>query len=210
MVSAILSSTDYTQNLDLVVENKVQQQFQVLKSSTFAIGDVVARSTADSVAGDSATQLASFVVAGENFSNTDSGKLYWKLTNSSTTRTVKLYKDSAMTAEVASGSRSGDGSVSLTASNSSGITATVTVTYSADDTDAANIITTDLINYAKYDATGSNQVVKGVCVGYNSTNGLLDLLIAGQVKFSKLNVTNATAKEDEIKEALQAVGIFAI
>jgi hypothetical protein len=42
--------------------------------------------------------------------------------------------------EVATGSKAGDGAITLAASNSSGITGTVTVTYTANDIDNANMV----------------------------------------------------------------------
>ena len=65
------------------------------------------------------------------------GILECELTNSGTTRTVTLKLDGLT---VASGSRTGDGSVTLTASNASGITGSVTVTYTGDVTSGANIV----------------------------------------------------------------------
>lgn len=94
-------------------------------------------------AGDASAQLASWQIEGATIFNTRAGKLYWKLTNSGTTRTVDLYRDSggATATRVATGARVGDGVIALTAVNSSGITGGVTVTYTIDDTDlTANIL----------------------------------------------------------------------
>lgn len=68
--------------------------------------------------------------------------IYVSLTNSGTTRTVTLYRDSARTLSVATGSRSGDGSITLAATNSSGLSGSVVVTYSGDDTDITLTINT--------------------------------------------------------------------
>jgi hypothetical protein len=91
-------------------------------------------------AGDAGNQLSNWSLIGGGNHNTDDGVLYWKLTNADTTRTVELYKNSNGAAEnlVASGSRSGDGSISLSAQNDSGLTGTVSVTYTIDDDDLTN------------------------------------------------------------------------
>lgn len=85
-------------------------------------------------AGDASNQMSAWSIAGMTTANTNAGVLYWKLTDSAGDRTVKLYKDSAGLNEVATGTRTGDGVVTLTESNSSGITGSVTVAYSGDDT----------------------------------------------------------------------------
>lgn len=95
-------------------------------------------------AGDASDQLSSWVIAGATSSNTNAFVLYYSLTNSGTTRTVDIYKnsDGAAGNKVATGSRDGDGIITLTASNTSGITGSVTVAYSGDDTTlAANTLT---------------------------------------------------------------------
>jgi hypothetical protein len=49
-----------------------------------------------------------------------------------------------MTAKVAEGTRVGDGVITLAASGGSGLTGSATVTYTADDIDALNVI--DCVN----------------------------------------------------------------
>lgn len=91
-------------------------------------------------------QVTGWTLKGVNRNNSDSKSntnaltLFWTLTDSGGTRTVKLYKNSSKAAnqEVASGSKAGDGEITLTASNASGITGTVTVTYTANDTGLEN------------------------------------------------------------------------
>jgi hypothetical protein len=100
--------------------------------------------------GDDSAQCSGWAVYGATLRNTSSGRLYWTLTDASGTRTVKLYsrKNHDTVANdyfsssnlVASGSRSGDGAITLTEQNSSGITGAVTVAYTADDEDLANIL----------------------------------------------------------------------
>jgi len=80
-------------------------------------------------------QLSAWKLSGVDYgSNTDDdGKIYVKLTDTSGTRKVELFSDSGQTSKVAEGSRSGDGSITLSEANSSGLSGSVTVTYSADD-----------------------------------------------------------------------------
>jgi len=94
-------------------------------------------------AGDAASQVSGWILYGVNTLNTNAGLLYWNLTNVTTTRTVSLYSAAAKTAGylVAQGSRTGDGAITLSAMNSSGLTGTVTVAYTIDDSDSANILT---------------------------------------------------------------------
>lgn len=95
-------------------------------------------------AGDAASQLSAWYLTGITDSFIATGNiLYWSLTNVDTTRTVKLYSNSAMTAGylVAQGSRTGDGSITLAEQNDSGISGTVTVAFTIDDATSANTLT---------------------------------------------------------------------
>lgn len=105
------------------------------------------------IAGDSASQVSQLVLSGVTFDFTDNYVLYWKLTNSGIIRTFGLYKTSAMAAGdlVAQGTRSNNGEITLTAQNSSGITGVVTVTYTADDTDASNTVTLSMLEIPAMD-----------------------------------------------------------
>jgi hypothetical protein len=91
-------------------------------------------------------QVASWTLKGVNYNNSvkngDTLELYWKLTDSGGTRTVSVYKAQAMGSsdKVAEGSNAGDGTITLAEQNSSGITGSVAVTYTANDTDKLNII----------------------------------------------------------------------
>ena len=103
-------------------------------------------------ANDGGAQLATWALAGvrpglntawaEAAGILGSAIIYVSLTNSGTTRTVTLYRDSAQTLSVAAGSRVGDGSITLAATNSSGLTGSVVVTYSGDDTDSTLMVNT--------------------------------------------------------------------
>jgi hypothetical protein len=99
--------------------------------------------------GDTAAQVSAWALTGVEAYE----KLYWKLTNASTTRTIELYADAAFTDLVSTGSRTGDGSITLADVDGSGVAGTVTVAYTADDTDAANILVLNQFLVAKADAT---------------------------------------------------------
>jgi len=99
---------------------------------------------AQTINGDVSTQLSSLVLADIASDNTNRGIVYWELTNTGSTRKVDLFKDVAKASLVASGTRTGDGSITLTEQNSSGLSGSVTVTYTTDDTDAGNTIDTKL------------------------------------------------------------------
>jgi hypothetical protein len=106
---------------------------------------LASRITAEIVeAGDAASQCSSWLLQGITSNNTAAGYvLYFEISNSSTTRTVKLYKSTTKSASylVAQGSRTGDGSITLTERSNSGISGSVTVAYTADDTSTSNTLT---------------------------------------------------------------------
>lgn len=79
-------------------------------------------------------QLSAWSITGLTKTNSDNFRLYWDLTNSGADRTIKFYKESARTNLVAQGTRSGDGVITFTEQNASGISGAVTVAYIADDT----------------------------------------------------------------------------
>ena len=95
------------------------------------------------ISGDAAGQLsvATFSLWGLNTSNSNAGVLYWGLTNSGSTRTLSIYKDSAGSNLVARGTRTGDGYINCTQQNGSGLGFSISVTYTTDDvTISANTI----------------------------------------------------------------------
>jgi len=93
-------------------------------------------------AGDASSQLSAWIINGVTSSNSNSFVLYYKLTNAGSVRTVNVYKDSAGSNKVATGTVTNDGSITLAASNDSGITGSVTVAYTGDDTTiSANTLT---------------------------------------------------------------------
>lgn len=90
------------------------------------------------IAGDTAGQLSAFSLTG-----TLPGVLYWKLTSPDPdVALLQLFTDSAMTALVAEGKTAQAGTaINLWAMNGSGINGTGNVSYTADDSDAANTFT---------------------------------------------------------------------
>lgn len=92
--------------------------------------------------GDASSQLTLWSLTGVTLRNTNVFRLYWDLSDTAGTRTVSLYKASGKASGdlVAQGTLSGDGSITLSAQNSSGLSGSVTVAYSTDDTDSANTL----------------------------------------------------------------------
>lgn len=96
---------------------------------------------------DGGAQLAAWVLNGVRprhnleFTAPQTHKLYVELTDVAGTRKVELFKDAAKTLKVASGTRLGDGSLTFTEFASSGLSGTVTVTYTGDDLDIVLEIT---------------------------------------------------------------------
>ncbi|MBA4372202.1 MAG: hypothetical protein C0402_05010 [Thermodesulfovibrio sp.] len=92
--------------------------------------------------GDAANQLANWQLDGITTANSNAYTLYWNLTDFAGVRTVQLYKALGKTSPdlVAQGSHSGNGTILLTAQNSSGITGSVDVTYTVNDVDALNTL----------------------------------------------------------------------
>lgn len=208
-IASLISTVTDTQDNSWLLREDLRNSYTVLTGLSIAAKDVVARNTTDTIYNDGGTQLASLVLNGLNFTNTNDGIVYIKLYDTAGDRTVEVYKDSGLASgdKICEGTKTGDGAITLAEANSSGASGSVTVTYAADDVDI--YVHTSLVKYQKYDATGSNQVVKGICESYNSTTGQLVLIEAGVVKLSELGVTNSGGKEDEIKEVLRQIGIFA-
>lgn len=85
--------------------------------------------------GDENNQLSgwSFTGAKKGLNTDPNGKLYVTLTDTAGTRTVSCYKDAGRTQLVCQGSRSGNGTVTLTQQNGSGLSGSVSVAYVAND-----------------------------------------------------------------------------
>lgn len=104
----------------------------------------------------------------DNFVRLDmsaTGLIYWKLSNSSTTRTIDLYKDAARTIKVASGSRTGNGVINFTPESTYSITGSVTVTYTNDVNDGTYWLNpffrSNVLNYTKYMSDNSLSLSTG-------------------------------------------------
>ena len=210
--STIISTVSTGQDNSYCIKEDRRLSGFILPGLSLSAGDVAARLTAIVEAGDAANQLSGWTLVGENFTNTDDGYLYWGLTDSGGDRTVSLYKDSGAAAAnlVAQGTRTGDGAITLTAQNSSGLTGTVTVAYSGDDvTYTANILTTALINAQKYDASAiaTTQIPFGVVEEYNNTTGAITYT-QGEYNFTSLGITSVTGYEDVAREELRQNGIY--
>lgn len=124
-------------------------------------------------AGDTAGQLSGWAFSGVTLSNTNEYKVYWKLTNSGTDRTLELFKnsDGVEGNKVAAGTRAGDGVLSFTPVNDSGLSGEVAVVYTVDDTDLVNniltivantLVQTDVNGKLAFDILGSSQTTKTI------------------------------------------------
>ena len=122
---------------------------QKLLNSDEPDGFFVPRAPEAIEAGDASNQLSAWKLYGYNADNSSMAdasnafKFWWELTKSGSTVTVKVFKDSGKAAEtlVCEGSIEADsGTITLGQSNSSGITGSVVVAYTADDTDAENTL----------------------------------------------------------------------
>ncbi len=92
--------------------------------------------------GDAGDQLSLWNLTGVTLQNTNVFRLYWELSDIAGTRTVSLYKapGKASTDLVAQGTKAGDGSITLSAQNSSGLSGSVTAAYTVNDIDSANTL----------------------------------------------------------------------
>lgn len=114
--------------------------------------------------GDISDQLSNWSLSGVTTRETDSGKLYWKLTDTAGTRMIQLFKDSGGVNLVASGSSVGDGAITLAEQNSSGISGNVDVAYSGDDIDLINNILMIKPNFLWLEGSGVGVSIMG-CYG---------------------------------------------
>lgn len=104
-------------------------------------------------AGDASNQMTNWKLESITTGNSNNYVLYWSLSNSGATRTVSVYKAAAKLSGdlVAQGSRSGNGTLTLTEQNNSGVSGSVDVTFTIDDTDAANLLTMKTIEIPAID-----------------------------------------------------------
>lgn len=84
---------------------------------------------------DGSNQVSAYVANGATLDNTNDGILYQELTDVAGTRTLNWYSDAAKTSLVATGSKVGDGTITMAEQNASGLTGSATVAYTIDDTD---------------------------------------------------------------------------
>ena len=105
-------------------------------------GAPVTSNTYITEANDGANQLSAWNLVGVRVGiNTASTRMLWvTLADAGGTRTVSVYKNSGKTELVSQGSRSGDGSITLTAQNNSGLSGTVTVAWTIDDADITLVV----------------------------------------------------------------------
>lgn len=91
------------------------------------------------VAGDTAAQTSGWKLSGA----TGTATFYWRLTATAGTATIGVYADSAFTQLLSQGTAPSTGAqtVTLIEQNNSGITGSVSFSYTADDTDSGNILT---------------------------------------------------------------------
>lgn len=109
---------------------KVYGTFGYLQTSSFPV----------TVAGDTGSQLSAVTLLGDVEVGTP---LYWRLTRPATNVSkLELFSDSGMTAKIAEGqTETGDTSIYCAAVNGSGVYCRAEISYTADDTDAANTFT---------------------------------------------------------------------
>jgi hypothetical protein len=88
--------------------------------------------------GDASAQLTLPVLWYVDKNQSTNGVVYWNLTNSGTTRTIDIYKEVGKTTKIASGNRNGNGSITINPLANYGVSGSITVTYTGDDTDASN------------------------------------------------------------------------
>lgn len=110
---------------------------KVWESQPIGVRASLARTITDT--NDGSAQVSNYVINGETLQNTNAGLLYLNLEQGSfggsNNRRVRLYSDSGRTNLVAEGVRNGNGTVTLAAMNSSGLTGSCDIVYTVDDVD---------------------------------------------------------------------------
>lgn len=125
--------------------------------------------------GDASNQMSSWVINGATLQNTSQGRLYWRLTDDGGTHTVQLYRskyedtteatDQSLnfpTESLVASGTGGDGSITLNEQNSSGISGSVTVAWTVDDEDTANILYLDVLDVTKAQADDMTKLAQYV------------------------------------------------
>jgi len=90
--------------------------------------------------GDASSQLSNLDLTEMDSQNSDAGILYWELTDTAGTRKFSLFSDVAKTALVVEGTLVGDGTITLTEQNNSGMSGSIDIAFTVDDTDGNNKI----------------------------------------------------------------------
>jgi len=121
------------------------------------------------VVGDAHDQIDNLSLLGATLTNTDHGRLYWSLSGSPN-RTFTLYSDAAKTTAVATCTHVNGTGIALTQVGGSGLTGTVDLTGSIDDTDTANFVVTYL------DAISQVNQTMNPDVGYSKVKPLNDIV----------------------------------
>jgi hypothetical protein len=105
--------------------------------------------------GDASSQLSGWNLTGLTAASSNYSRLYYRLTDTAGTRLVEVFNSSGGAAgnRICYGSRSGDGVVALGPDNSSGVSGSVTVAYTVDDTDLASntLIVNNFLNSGTWD-----------------------------------------------------------
>lgn len=142
------------------------------------IGVIASTTQIITEAGDAANQLSVWSFIGMTTANSNVFVLYYTLADVAGTRTVNVYKDSAGLNLVATGSLVGNGIITLAASGGSGLTGSVTVAYTTDDTTtSANTLTTTgtivltaTVDSQGFNATSGSVVVNGTTYTYSGSS----------------------------------------
>jgi len=142
--------------------------------------------------------------------NTDNGVLYWNLTDTGGTRTFSIYSDSAKTTLVAQYTGSDGLGVTVAEQGGSGLSGTVDLAYTADDTDSSNRINSAM------QSVGAVQLVMYPETGYSKIRPLNDIVksnLISDVSFtiSGIDIVIDTNNIETVKnKTLQAVDIFIV
>jgi hypothetical protein len=183
---------------------------------TITGGDIITSYTSFSAVGDTYTQLSAITITGANYSNTDNGKLYWKLIGAMGGASIYLYKDSAHTQQVAQGAiNTTPNAVTLTQHSGSGITGSIYITYSNDVAGgagqyfnpASNVDTHQLTNIQLSGVTNSFSTSGTVYFNITSAMGFYNISIYKEsshtnlVAFGSINTTSGVVNLKQISNS---------
>lgn len=116
-------------------------------------------------AGDAHNQMSNWQISGADNTNTNNGKLYWRLYRNGTKYAVTLYKDAGGTQSVAYSYEVDwpvGGNFKLLSYNNSGLQATVAVNYISDDATIAQNIISEFPVWTKWVQVTSS-VIPWIC-----------------------------------------------